>query len=315
MNNIYIDPDSKIPPPGEPGEKFKVLDDALLPPVDEFKRFMKIFFKRKIVLFGFTVVVLIILMAIFADFVSPFDPNRQNLGNVLALPGGEHILGTDTLGRDQLSRIIHGSRIALLVGVSTVLISAISGTVIGLLAGYAEGLLSSLLMRSTDALLSIPALIFALILVNVMGGGVLAVVLAVSITLLPGYIRLINGQVLSIKQNDYVLAARTMGANKARIMFRHILPNCLSPLIVQMTMMMGVAIMMEAGLSFLGLGISPPTASWGEMCFAGYRFLLTHPLMSIVPGLAIMLLVFSFNMVGDGLRDALDPKMRGTSTD
>jgi ABC-type dipeptide/oligopeptide/nickel transport system permease subunit len=139
-------------------------------------------------------------------------------------------------------------------------------------------------------------------------------VLAIAFTLLPGYIRLVNGQVMSVKQNDYIMAERSMGAKKARIMFRHILPNCLSPLIVQMTMMMGVAILQEASLSFLGLGILPPTAAWGSMCYDGYKHLMMRPLLSLVPGLAIMVLVFGFNMVGDGIRDALDPKLRGTSS-
>lgn len=294
-------------------DEVELLEDELLPPVNEFKRFVKVFFKRKIVLVGFIMVIAIILIAVFADVIAPYGSNEQDLRNVLAKPNLTHLLGTDSLGRDLLSRVIYGSRIALIIGITTVLVSAAVGTLIGLIAGYAEGPLQNIIMRLTDALMSIPSLIFSLIIVSVLKAGVTGVVLAVSVTLMPGYIRLMNGQVLSVKQNDYTLAGRSMGAKKTRIIFRHILPNCLSPLIVQMTMMMGVAIMAEAALSFIGLGIVPPTAAWGAMCYEGYRNLTSQPLLSLVPGLAIMILVFSFNMVGDGLRDALDPKLRGTT--
>jgi len=313
-DNTYTQTNMSDMPSIDGDDEFEVLKEELLPPVNEFKRFVKVFFKRKVVVFGFIVIVIVILVALFADIIAPYGPNEQDLYNVLASPGGEHVLGTDSLGRDLLSRIIHGSRVALLVGVSTVVISAALGAAIGLFAGYAEGLIQSLIMRTTDALMAIPSLIFSLLLVQALKGGVMAVVLAVAFTFIPGYVRLVNGQVMSLKQNDYVLATRSMGAKKTRIMYRHILPNCISPLIVQMTMMMGVAIMMEASLSFLGIGIKPPTASWGEMCYSGYKYLLNQPLISLTPGFAIMLLVFSFNMIGDGLRDALDPKLRGTSS-
>lgn len=293
---------------------FEVLEEPLLPPVNEFRRFIKVFFKRKIVIFGFFIVVLTLLLAAFADLIAPFGLNDQDLKNVLAPPDSTYLLGTDALGRDVLSRIIYGSRIALAVGVSTVVVSATIGTLLGLIAGYAEGLIQTIIMRFTDAMMAIPSLILALIIASILKTGVPGVVLAVAITLFPGYIRLINGQVLSLKQNDYVMAERSMGARTRRILFRHILPNTLSPLIVQMTMMIGVAILAEASLSFLGLGILPPTPAWGSLCYDGYKYLMVRPLLSIAPGLAIMILVFSFNMVGDGLRDALDPKMRGTST-
>jgi ABC-type dipeptide/oligopeptide/nickel transport system permease subunit len=291
-----------------------VIEEELLPPVNELKRFIKVFFKRKVVIAGFALIVLILIVAALADIIAPFDPYEQDLHNTLANPNGANILGTDALGRDLLSRVIHGTRVALAVGVSTVLVSAAVGTIIGLIAGYAEGFLQSVIMRLTDALMAIPPLILAIIVATILNVGVPGVVLAMAITLLPGYIRLINGQVMSLKQNDYVLAAETMGAKSTRVLLRHILPNCLSPLIVQMTMMMGVSILTEASLSFLGLGIKPPTAAWGSLAYDGYKYLLTKPLLSIVPGLAVMALAFSFNMVGDGLRDALDPKLRGTSS-
>ena len=299
----------------ETEDDFQVLDEEMLPPVNEVKRFFKVFFKRKVVVVGAVLVVLILFVAVFADFIAPYGSNEQDLFNVLQPPSKEFLLGTDTLGRDLLSRIIHGTRIALSVGVSTVIISALIGTLLGLVAGYFEGLTGTVIMRLTDAMMAIPQIVLALIVAAILKMGVQGVVLAVAVSLIPGYIRLINGQVLSAKQNDYVMATRSMGSKRVRIIFRHILPNCLSPLIVQMTMMMGISILAEAALSFLGLGIVPPTPSWGSLCYDGYRQLLRRPLLSIAPGLAIMILVFSLNMVGDGLRDALDPKLRGTSTE
>jgi len=296
-------------------DDFKVLDEQMLPPVNEVKRFFKVFFMRKVVVFGAAMVVLILFVAIFADFVAPYGFNEQNLYNVLQPPGNGFLLGTDTLGRCLFSRIIHGTRIALSVGVSTVIISAFIGTLLGLIAGYFEGIIGTVIMRFTDAMLAIPQIVLALIIAAILRMGVQGVVLAIAISLFPGYVRLINGQVLSVKQNDYVKAARSMGSKRTRMILRHILPNCLSPLIVQMTMMMGISILAEAGLSFLGLGIVPPTPSWGSLCYDGYRHLLRMPMLSIAPGVAIMILVFSLNMVGDGLRDALDPKLRGTSTE
>jgi ABC-type dipeptide/oligopeptide/nickel transport system permease subunit len=292
----------------------EILREELLPPVNEFKRFVKVFFRRRTVVFGFAFVVLTLIAAAFAGLIAPYGVNQQDLYNTLALPSAQHLLGTDALGRDLLSRIVYGTRIALAVGVSTVLVSAVIGTLLGLVAGYAEGIIQTVIMRLTDAMMSIPSLVLALLIAAIIKSGILGVVLAVAFTLFPGYTRLINGQVLSIKQNDYVMAERSMGARKFRIVLRHILPNCLSSLIVQMTMMIGVAILSEAALSFLGLGITPPTPAWGSLCYEGYKSLMTRPLLSIAPGLAIMILVFSFNMVGDGLRDALDPKLRGSSS-
>jgi peptide/nickel transport system permease protein len=293
-------------------EKFEVLDEQQLPPVDEFKRFVRAFFRRKIVIIGFACVILIVLTALLADVIAPYGPYEQDLYNVLAAPSSTHPLGTDALGRDLLSRIIHGSRIALIVGVCTVLVSASIGTLIGLIAGFSDSKLNSLIMRITDILIAIPALILQLLIASVLKFGTTGVVFAIGLTLFPAYIRLINGQVLSVKQNDYIVASRSMGAKRSRIIAKHVLRNVISPLIVMMTIMMGASIMAEAALSFLGLGILPPAAAWGSMCRDGYQYLMTRPLLSIAPGLAIMILVFSFNMVGDGLRDALDPKLRGS---
>ena len=295
-----------------PEEEFEVLEDALLPPVNEFKRFMRVFFARRIVVFASVLLVLIIIVALFANVIAPYSPYDQNLKNVLQLPDSAHLLGTDALGRDLLSRIIHGARVALLVGFFTVLVASAVGTTIGLIAGFSEGIVQDLIMRATDAIMAIPNLVLSLLIVGTMRPGVSTVVIAVAAGMFPGYIRMVNGQVLSVKQNDYIMAERAMGASWGRIIFKHILPNCMSPIIVMMTMMLGGSIMAEAGLSYLGIGITPPTAAWGAMCYDGYKYLMTRPLLSIAPGFAIMLLVFSFNMIGDGLRDALDPRLRGT---
>ena len=283
-----------------------------LPRVNELRRFIRVLLSRGVVVFGVIAIIAVILAGIFAPIIAPYDPDAQILDDVLQQPNSKHILGTDSLGRDTLSRIIFGSRIALLVGVGTVIIAASLGTVIGLIAGYFGGWTFTIIMRFTDGIMAIPPLLLALVIAALLGTGVKGVMIAISFSLLPGYIRLICGQVLSVKENEYVMAARSVGVSNIGIMFRHILLNCLSPLIVQMTMMMGLAILIEASLSFLGLGIKPPAAAWGSMVYDGYKYLVMRPILSLAPGLAIMLVVFAFNMVGDGLSDTLDPRLRGT---
>jgi ABC-type dipeptide/oligopeptide/nickel transport system permease subunit len=288
------------------------MPEETLPRVNEFRRFVRVLLSRGVVLFGVIAIVVFLLAAIFAPAIAPYDPYDQILDDVLQQPNNKHILGTDSLGRDTLSRIIFGTRITFFVGVGTVIIAASLGTVIGLIAGYFGGWVFAIIMRCTDGIMAIPPLMLALVVATLLGTGVRGVMIAVSFALLPGYIRLICGQVLSVRENEYVMAAHSVGVGKIGIMFRHILPNCLSPLIVQMTMMMGLAILTEASLSFLGLGIKPPSAAWGSMVYDGYKYLVMRPVLSIAPGLAIMLVVFAFNMLGDGLRDALDPRLRGT---
>ena len=288
------------------------MPEQALPRVNEYRRFVRVMFSRSVVVFGIVAILAVIFSAIFAEVISPYDPYEQGLSDVLQQPSLHHLLGTDALGRDTLSRIIHGTRITLLIGVGTVLIAACLGVVIGLVAGYFGGWTFTVIMRFTDGIMAVPPLMLALVVAALIGTGVKGVMVAVAFALWPGYIRLICGQVLSVKENEYVMAARSEGVSHLGIMFRHILPNCLSPLIVQMTMMMGLAILIEASLSFLGLGIRPPAAAWGSMVYDGYKYLVMRPILSIAPGVAIMIVVFAFNMVGDGLRDALDPRLRGT---
>ncbi len=293
-------------------EPVQSMHGETLPPVNELRRFVRVLLSRGVVVFGIVAIAAIVFAAFFAPLIAPYDPYAQSLDDVLQQPSAKHLLGTDSLGRDTLSRIIFGARITLLVGVGTVIIAASLGTVIGLVAGYFGGWVFTIIMRFTDGIMAVPPLLLALVIAALLGTGVKGVMIAISFALLPGYIRLICGQVLSIKENEYVMAARSLGVSKIGMMFRHILPNCLSPLIVQMTMMMGLAILIEASLSFLGLGIKPPSAAWGSMVYDGYKYLVMLPVLSIAPGLAIMLVVFAFNMFGDGLRDALDPRLRGT---
>jgi peptide/nickel transport system permease protein len=280
--------------------------------ISEFQRMRRVFFGRWIVVFGLVIILIILITAMFAPWLAPHDPYQQNLDQTLLQPSRVHPLGTDSLGRDTLSRIIYGSRNSLMVGIIALGIAASIGMTMGLLAGYLGGWIDNLLMRFIDALMCFPMILLALVIATLLGNGLKNVMIALGIAMLPGYARLMCAQVLSTKENDYILAARSIGAGSLRTMLRHILPNCLPPLIVLITMQIGAAILAEAGLSFLGVGIQPPNAAWGTMVSDGQSYLLTNPLLSAAPGIAIMLVVFSFNMIGDGLRDALDPRLRGT---
>jgi ABC-type dipeptide/oligopeptide/nickel transport system permease subunit len=281
------------------------------PRVSEWRRFSRVFFQRKLVLFGLVVLTLLIISAIFAPWLAPYDPYIGNLGDSLAKPSWKYLLGTDIQGRDALSRLIYGSRTVLIVGFGTTIVAAILGTVLGLVAGYFGGIANMVIMRAMDALMGFPMLLLALLISAVLGSGIQNVIIALAVATLPGYARVIHGLTLSVRENDYIIAERSMGANNRRIIMNHILPNTLPPMIVLVTLQLGTIILAEAGLSFLGIGIRPPGAAWGSMVYDGYRFLLSSPVLSFAPGLAIMLVVFAFNMVGDGLRDALDPRLRG----
>lgn len=282
------------------------------PPSRAFKRFIRIFLGRKLVIFGVVVIALFITASIFAPWLSPHDPNKPNIIEMLQNPSLKHPLGTDSLGRDTLSRIIYGSRVSLVVGLVAVGFAAVIGMTLGLVAGYFGRITGMIIMRLQDAIMAIPMILLALTIAALLGGGIQNVVIALGIALIPAYARLMCGQVLSIMENDYIMASNSIGTSHIKIMLKHVVPNCLPPLIVLITMQIGLAILSEASLSFLGIGINPPDAAWGSMVSEGYKFLLKRPILSIAPGGAIMLVVFAFNMIGDGLRDALDPKLRGT---
>lgn len=269
------------------------------------------FFSRVVVVVGLVIIVAAVLGAIFAPVLAPYDPNVTRLDQPLQRPSHEHWLGTDDLGRDTLSRLIYGTRTSLIVGVCVVLLASAVGTILGGVAGYYGKWAHAIIMRIIDALMCFPPILLALVIAALLGGGMRNLILALTASLVPVYARLICGQVLTVKQNDYVLASRATGAGSLRTLVRHVLNNCLQPLIVMITIQIGATILAEAGLSFLGVGIQEPTAAWGSMVSQGRNYLTTAPELSFIPGVAIMLLVFAFNMVGDGLRDALDPQLRG----
>jgi peptide/nickel transport system permease protein len=295
--------------------KAKAADPRLQPNhprVSPFKRFLWIFAGRKVVVFGAAIIAMTVLVAISAPYMAPYEPNAQNLKESLQDPSAAHWLGTDPLGRDLLSRIIYGSRSSLLIGLVVVGIASGVGVALGLLAGYFGGIVDTLIMRCMDAMMALPPIMLALVLRAALGGGMTNVMLALGIALIPNYARLMRGQVVAIRQADFIKASDIIGCCDGRIMLHHILPNCLPPLIVLVTLDLGYAILAEAGLSFLGLGISPPTAAWGAMVNDGYRYLLSNPMLSLAPGGCIMLVVLGFALLGDGVRDALDPRLRGT---
>lgn len=266
--------------------------------------------RNRLALIGLWVVLAVFVSAALASFVAPADPKKTNFDALLQPPSRDHLLGTDDLGRDILSRIIFGARTSLLAGVISVGLALSVGLPLGLMSGYFRGQFDNVLMRLTDALLSFPFLVLALAIAAVLGAGLGKAMIAIGIVFTPGFIRLSRAQVLSEREKVYVEAARALGASDARIIWRHILPNSLSPVLVQASLAMAAAITAEATLSFLGLGTQPPTPSWGSMLNIAQAYLGKAPWMALWPGLAIFITVLSLNLVGDGLREVLDPRMR-----
>jgi len=291
----------------------KALKSEGTPPhITQFTYLRRVMMRRWVVVIGLFIIFILIFTAAFAPLIAPYDPYQQNLKSALKGPSSSHLLGTDELGRDLLSRIIYGSRISLLVGIVGVSLAGALGIILGLLAGYYEGCINIIIMRFIDSLLSLPPLLLILAISAILGGGLLNILVAIGIGMMPTYARLMCGQVIALKQNDYITATRSFGSSGFRIMFMHLLPNAFPTILVLLTQNLGFAILMEASLSYLGIGILPPAAAWGSMVSSSQRFLLTNPMLSLLPGFAIMAVVLSFNMVGDGLRDALDPRLRGT---
>lgn len=265
---------------------------------------------RKSAMFGLLVIAVLIIMAILAPWIAPFDPAKQSWTAIRKAPSVLNWFGTDESGRDMFSRVIYGARASLLAGVVSITIALGLGVPIGLLAAYRGGWTDSLVSRITDAMLAIPFLILAIALAAFLGPSLSNAMIAIGITATPIFVRLTRGQVMAVKVEDYVEAARAVGNPAYRIAFRHILPNIMPALLVQASLSIAAAIIAEASLSFLGLGQQPPAPSWGSMLNTAQRFLTQAPWMAIYPGLAIFLTVLSFNLLGDGLRDALDPKER-----
>jgi len=271
------------------------------------------FRRNRLALVGLVLVVVLAVSAALAPWLAPYDPARQSLVEKRTKPGAKYVLGADEFGRDILSRVIYGSRVALLVGVLSALIAVAGGLLLGTVAGFVGGWLDAVLMRGIEILLAFPYLLLALAIVAALGTGALNTTIAVGIWGVPAVTRIVRGSVLALRETEYVGAARALGAPVTALLRRHILPNILPSLIVYATLFMANAILLEAALSFLGLGVQPPTASWGLMVSTGRDVLLVAPHVATVPGLAIMVAVLAFNLVGDGLRDALDPRLRGSA--
>lgn len=282
-------------------------------PETPFRRAMRRLFHRKSAVFGLAVVAFFVALAVFAPLLSPYDPIAQSWTLVRHPPSVSHWFGTDDLGRDILVRVIYGARASLLAGVISVGIALSIGVPLGLAAGYLGGFLDALIGRMTDAMLACPFLILAIALAAFLGPSLGNAMIAIGVTTTPIFVRLTRGQVLAVKMEDYVEAARAVGNPRWRVVFVHILPNIMPALLVQATLSIAAAIIAEAALSFLGLGQQPPDPSWGSMLNSAQRFLVNSPWMAVWPGLAIFLTVLSFNLVGDGLRDALDPREIGRS--
>lgn len=265
--------------------------------------------KNKLAVIGLIIIILQIAMAILAPVIATHDPVKQNLAaSELPVFSEGHWLGTDNYGRDVWSRIVYGSQISLLVGSVAVVLGLLGGVTLGILGGYYKRL-DGIIMRFVDLLFSFPGILLAMLIIAVLGTSLVNVAIAISIWSIPSCARIVRGSVLSIKEKEYIMAMKSVGASDLRIMVKHILPNCFAPIIVFATMRMATAILSTAALSYLGLGAQPPTPEWGSMISQGQAFMWSSPHLTIVPGIAIMLTVFAFNVLGDGLRDAIDPNM------
>lgn len=283
---------------------------AVEKPESRLKSMWDAFKKNKAALFGLCVIIFLVIIAIIGPYITPYDPNKQIMAEAKQTPSAAHWFGTDNLGRDIFSRIIVGTRVSLFVGIAAVAFSLIIGTVLGSVAGYFGGMLDAVIMRIMDMMLSIPSILLAITLMAAMGKGIDKAIIAIGVVSIPEYARIIRSAILSAKENDYVAAARVIGCSDGRIIFHHILPNVVSSIVVRATLGISGAILDTAALGFLGLGVQPPTAEWGDMLGRVRSMILVYPHMLIFPGLAITLAVLAFNLFGDGLRDALDPKSR-----
>ncbi|MDQ0273652.1 peptide/nickel transport system permease protein [Cytobacillus purgationiresistens] len=274
------------------------------------KSFYKKLAKNKAAMVGAFIVIVFSLLAIFAPLLAPYDPTEMQLSKKLETPSSEHWLGTDDKGRDILSRLLYGSRISLTVGILSTLLGALTGIILGVVAGYYGRWVDSLIMRICDVLLAFPGILLALAIVSVLGASTTNVIIAVAFYAIPTFARIVRGSTLTVKKLEYIDAIKAMGARDTRIIIKHILPNVLSPIIVQSTLYIASAIITASALSFLGMGTKPPTPEWGTMLAQGRSYVAQAPHITLFPGLVILLVVVGFNLFGDGLRDALDPKTK-----
>ncbi len=266
--------------------------------------------QNKAAMAGLFVLVLLILCAIFADVIAPYGIDDQDLSRRFIRPCKEFPMGTDNFGRDIFSRIIYGTRISLRVGLFATAISAVAGTILGAVSGYYGKTIDNIIMRVVDVMLAIPSILLAISIAAALGPGLRNVMIAISIGSIPSFARMVRASALTVKEQEYIEAARSIGAGDLRIITRHILPNCMAPIIVQATMGVAGAILSTSGLSFIGLGISPPTPEWGAMLSAGRQYIRDAGYIVLFPGLVIMVTILAINLLGDGLRDALDPRLK-----
>lgn len=273
---------------------------------------LKTFFSRGIIVYlALAIALILIFSALLAPVLTPYDPYQAELSKSFASPDSEHLLGCDYYGRDLLTRLLYGARISLICSVLACLAGGIVGMLLGLIAGYYEGPLGMLIMRYVDVQMSIPPMIFTICISLISGGGVVGVIVALGFGLIPSFARMMYGLVLQLKGNDYIVAARLVGTKNWKIVLKHLLPNTFPSMIVLYTANLGGTIMLESTLSFLGIGIKIPMASWGNMVSEGYTYIFKYPLVAVMPGLCIVLVVIAFNILGDAMRDSLDPRLRG----
>ena len=275
---------------------------------NERVRLLRVFGGNRIAVFGLALSILVMLAAIGAPLISPLDPFDQSAANRMDGPDAVHIMGRDTFGRDIFARVLHAGRVSLLVGVGSVALGGVVGTLLGLIAGYSGRWVENLVMRAVDVLMAFPSLLLGLAVLAVLGAGLEKMIIAIGIVLAPPFARVVHGATLSLKAREFVEAARCLGAGRSRIVGRHILPNLSGETVVLASLLTASAIRIEASLSFIGLGVSPPTPTWGNMIRDGAPLLLNSPWLSVFPGLAILVTVLAFNLMGDGLRDVLDPR-------
>lgn len=280
------------------------------PRIQSWKNFYGKFRKNKAAMVGGFLIIFFILVAIVGPYVTPFEPNTQDHLNKLAAPSAEHWFGTDHHGRDIFTRIIHGMSITLYVGLLSVFIGATIGVFLGVISGYYGKRVDAIIMRCMDVLLAFPGILLALAIVSVLGGSLNNVIIAVGIFSIPVFARIVRGSTLAVRKLEYIDAVKALGASDFRIIFKHILPNVTSPLIVQATLSIATSILTASGLSFLGMGAQPPTPEWGTMLSDGRNYMWDAPHVAFFPGIAIVIVVLAFNIFGDGLRDALDPKTK-----
>ena len=301
-----------------PGRKLERLENAadlrLQSQLGEEERFWDLMRRmareNKTAVFSFVLIVLMVLAAVLAPFLTPYDENSMDLLHRLSAPSAAHLLGTDEGGRDELTRLLYGARVSLLIGVVPALLSLLLGSLLGVIAGYRGGIVDTLIMRTADVTLAFPSMLLAMVIMYSLGGGIVNVFLTLTLVSWANVARVVRAQTLKLKNSEFVEAARVIGVSKDKIMRRHILPNCLPTLLVLFTLNIPASILTESSLSFLGLGIQPPNASWGLMINTGRQYLYSAPWLCFAPGAAIMLIVLAFNFLGNGLLDVLDPRQK-----